>query len=153
MVKDQVKRIGSSVASINNLEEIEAAIQIHLDQIVSSLDDHRKKEDEKIESIKEQNNKLSEKLKTLESESNNLRNQVLESRNRVLIDPLTQLPNRLAYDEKLKQEYARWKCYNNTILIMVWDIDLFKLVNDKYGHQAGDEVLKGGSIYTAEQSA
>ena len=58
------------------------------------------------------------------------------------MDPLTQLPNRLAYDQRSQQEYARWKRYNNTLLIMVWDIDLFKQVNDTYGHQAGDKVLK-----------
>ncbi len=142
VVKEQVKGIGHSVASIKNLEEIESVIQIHLDQIVSNLDIHRSKEDERVTRIKTQNSQLTEKLKNLESESEKLREEVLKSRSKELIDSLTQLPNRLAYDEKLKQEYARWKRYNNTLLIMVWDIDLFKSVNDNYGHQAGDEVLK-----------
>ncbi|MBE9526135.1 MAG: GGDEF domain-containing protein [Proteobacteria bacterium] len=143
VVKEQVKGIGHSVASIKNLEEIESVIQIHLDQIISHLDIHRNKEDERVTRIEKQNSQLSEKLKYLESESENLREEVLNSHNNALIDPLTQLPNRLAYDEKLKQEYARWKRYNNTLLIMVWDIDLFKSVNDNYGHRTGDEVLKG----------
>ena len=146
VVKEQVKGIGHSVASIKNLEEIESAIQIHLDQIVSNLDIHRSKEDERVTRIEEKNSQLSEKLKSLESESEKLREEVLKSHNKALIDPLTQLPNRLAYDEKLKQEYARWKRYNNTLLIIVWDIDFFKSVNDNYGHQAGDEVLKGVAI-------
>jgi len=141
-VKEQVKGIGKSFASSNTLEEIESTIQVYLDQIVSHLDNHRSKEDDRVSRVKAQNKQLSDKLKTLESESNRLKEEVLVSQNKALIDPLTQLPNRLAYDQALKQEYARWKRYNNTLLIMVWDIDLFKSVNDNYGHQAGDDVLK-----------
>ncbi|MCU7835040.1 MAG: GGDEF domain-containing protein [gamma proteobacterium symbiont of Taylorina sp.] len=142
VVKEQVKSIGHSVASVKNLEDLESTIQVYLDQIVSHLDNHRMKEDERVTRVEAQNSQLSEKLKNLELESDRLREDVLESQNRALIDPLTQLPNRLAYDQRLKQEYARWKRYNNTLLIMVWDIDLFKSVNDNYGHQAGDEALK-----------
>ena len=142
VVKEQVKGIGDSVASSKSLEEIEATIQGNLDHIVFHLNTHRGKEAQRITQIEEKNNQLSEKLKNLEAEGIILREQVLLSYNKAMIDPLTQLPNRLAYDEKLKQEYARWKRYNNILLLMVWDIDLFKSVNDNYGHQTGDEVLK-----------
>lgn len=141
-VKDQVREIGDSVALINKLDEVESAVQTHLDQIVAHIDLHRTQEDERVARIEAQNNELSEQLKQLESESGQLRRQVVDSQNRALVDPLTQLPNRLAYDQRLKQEYARWKRYNSTLLIMVWDIDFFKQVNDTYGHQAGDKVLK-----------
>ena len=141
-VKERVKEIGDSVASINNLEEMEAAITNHLDTIIKHINLHREQEDERVARIEEQNNQLSEKLKQLESESTQLRQQVIESQNKALIDPLTQLPNRMAYDQRMNQEYARWKRYHSTLLIMVWDIDFFKQVNDTYGHQAGDKVLK-----------
>lgn len=141
-VKEQVKEIGDSVTSINNLEEMEFGIQTHLDQIVGHIDLHRVKENEWIARIEAQNNQLSGQIKQLESESNLLRQQVVDSQNKALIDPLTKIANRMAYDQRLKQEYARWKRYNSILLIMVWDIDFFKQVNDSYGHQAGDKVLK-----------
>jgi diguanylate cyclase (GGDEF)-like protein len=57
-------------------------------------------------------------------------------------DHLTELPNRHALDTILKQEYSQMKrkSYHSSIAIL--DIDFFKLVNDKYGHNIGDEVLK-----------
>ena len=54
-------------------------------------------------------------------------------------DPLTRLPNRRAILEGL-EEIDRDK--DDTITIAIGDIDHFKLVNDTYGHDAGDEVLK-----------
>lgn len=141
-LKEQVKDIGHTVSAINNIEEMEEAVQSHLDKILSHINSHRSEEDERVLRIEKQNQQLSEQLKQLEGESSKLRQQVIDSQNKALIDPLTQLPNRLAYDERLVQEFARWKRYNSTLLIMVWDIDFFKKVNDSYGHQAGDKVLK-----------
>jgi diguanylate cyclase len=141
-VKEQVKDIGHTVSSINNIEEMEEAVQSHLNKILSHINSHRSEEDERVLRVEQQNQQLSEQLKQLEGESSKLRQQVIDSQNKALIDPLTQLPNRLAYDERLVQEFARWKRYNSTLLIMVWDIDFFKKVNDSYGHQAGDKVLK-----------
>ena len=141
-VKDQVKGIGDSVTGLSTLEEVENAVQSHLDKIITHLDQHRAEEDIRVARIKEQNEVLSSRLKKLESQSSELRKQVLESQNKALIDSLTELPNRMAYDQRMQQEYARWKRYHNTLLIMVWDIDYFKQVNDRYGHQAGDKVLK-----------
>ncbi|MCU7938369.1 MAG: diguanylate cyclase [gamma proteobacterium symbiont of Bathyaustriella thionipta] len=141
-VKEQVKDIGHTVSSINNIEEMEQAVQLHLDKILSHINSHRSEEDERVARVEKQNQELSAQLKQLEGESSKLRQQVITSQNKALIDPLTQLPNRMAYDERLRQEFARWKRYNSTLLIMVWDIDFFKQVNDNYGHQAGDKVLK-----------
>lgn len=141
-VMEQVKGIGDSVLSINNIDDMEQAVQLHLDKIISHIDLHRDKESARVAQVEEKNNQLSTQLKLLESESGKLRQQVVESRNKALIDQLTQLPNRMAYDERIKQEYARWKRYHPTLIIMVWDIDYFKKVNDTYGHQAGDKVLK-----------
>ncbi len=142
VVKDQVKGIGDSVTGLSTLKEVEHAVQSHLDKIMTHLDQHRAEENVRVARIKEQNEALSRRLKKLESQSSELRKQVLESQNKALQDPLTQLPNRMAYDQRMQQEYARWKRYHNTLLIMVWDIDFFKQVNDQYGHQAGDKVLK-----------
>lgn len=141
-VKNQVKEIGDSVASVNNLEEVEQSVQTHLDQIIDHINLHRSQEDSRVARIEAHNKQLLEQLQQLESESSELRKQVIDSQNKAMLDPLTQLPNRLAYDQRLSQEYARWKRYNSILLIMVWDIDFFKQVNDTYGHQAGDKVLK-----------
>lgn len=59
-----------------------------------------------------------------------------------LHDALTGLYNRGSFDKKLEEELKRSQRYNRNISLMMIDIDFFKKVNDTYGHQTGDEVLK-----------
>ncbi|RBW69678.1 sensor domain-containing diguanylate cyclase [Bacillus taeanensis] len=53
-------------------------------------------------------------------------------------DPLTELPNR----RKLNETMESWRSEGIVFSIIAFDIDRFKLVNDTYGHQEGDKVLK-----------
>ncbi len=57
-------------------------------------------------------------------------------------DVLTGLPNRRNFDVVLLQETARSARYGSLLCLALADIDLFKIVNDTFGHQAGDAVLK-----------
>ncbi len=63
-------------------------------------------------------------------------------RDKALIDPLTELGNRRAFDDRLNLEWSRAMRYNLNLSMILADIDMFKKVNDEYGHQAGDEVLR-----------
>jgi len=58
-----------------------------------------------------------------------------------ITDPLTGLLNRRKFEASLDQEAARARRYGAMSLLMI-DVDLFKRVNDTYGHQTGDEILK-----------
>lgn len=57
-------------------------------------------------------------------------------------DPLTQLPNRRALDDRLADEVARAARYPAPLSVLMLDVDHFKGFNDTFGHPAGDEVLK-----------
>ncbi len=59
-----------------------------------------------------------------------------------ITDPLTQLPNRRCVEEEFKKEIERSKRYSRPLSIMVLDLDNFKIINDTFGHQYGDEILK-----------
>jgi|GEM_PF-482806 len=58
------------------------------------------------------------------------------------IDELTQLFNRRAFFERGREEVVRHRRFNKPLTILLSDIDFFKKVNDTYGHQQGDWVLK-----------
>lgn len=63
-------------------------------------------------------------------------------------DPLSGLLNRRGMQEKLQQEFDRSQRYKNNLTVMMCDIDHFKIVNDQYGHDKGDEIIKGlGEIF------
>jgi diguanylate cyclase (GGDEF)-like protein len=57
-------------------------------------------------------------------------------------DMLTDLPNRLLFNDRVKQTLEISKRYNQRFALMFLDLDDFKKVNDNYGHKAGDTVLK-----------
>ena len=57
-------------------------------------------------------------------------------------DPLTGALNRRAFFEAAKIEQARCRRTKETLALLLFDIDHFKLVNDTYGHEAGDLVLQ-----------
>lgn len=58
------------------------------------------------------------------------------------LDTLTGMLNRRAFLERAYEEIERSKRYNIALSVIMLDIDFFKKVNDKYGHNTGDEVLR-----------
>jgi diguanylate cyclase (GGDEF)-like protein/hemerythrin-like metal-binding protein len=58
------------------------------------------------------------------------------------VDALTQLPNRLATNERLRTEFLSMKRSRNVYAVLMMDVDFFKQVNDMHGHAVGDQVLQ-----------
>ena len=57
-------------------------------------------------------------------------------------DVLTQLPNRYLFADCFDQAFSPWKRHGVSFAVMVIDLDHFKEINDKYGHELGDQVLR-----------
>jgi len=57
-------------------------------------------------------------------------------------DSLTGLPNRVLFDDRLKQTMSTAKRYSRGFSLMYLDLDNFKQINDRYGHPTGDLVLR-----------
>ena len=64
-----------------------------------------------------------------------------ELRRQANTDPLTGLANRRAFFEDASREILRSKRYLNPMSLVIFDLDNFKTVNDRFGHQVGDQVL------------
>lgn len=141
-VQVQVQGIEDSVRWAQNLDHLKQTVQERVDTIRRHMEVFRSNEDERIERAEAEVRKLNARLRNLEEESAALRERIRDERNQALLDPLTEVPNRLAYNERIAQEYARWKRYRSPLVFTVWDVDNFKRINDTYGHQAGDKVLK-----------
>ncbi len=57
-------------------------------------------------------------------------------------DPLTGIANRLVFNKKLTEEVTRANRYQNPLCLAVFDMDHFKSINDEFGHDTGDHVLR-----------
>ena len=57
-------------------------------------------------------------------------------------DALTDLFNRRYFIERLDEEFDRVSRHGSSMSVLIYDLDLFKRINDTYGHDAGDKVLK-----------
>ena len=66
-----------------------------------------------------------------------------ELEDRAYRDGLTQIYNRRYFEEEFDREIARYQREKRPLSIFMLDIDKFKNINDNYGHQLGDEILKG----------
>jgi diguanylate cyclase (GGDEF)-like protein len=68
------------------------------------------------------------------------------------MDELTGLPNHRHFQESLAGELERLRRFRRSLALIMIDIDAFKAVNDTYGHQQGDEVLRGVAAVLREGS-
>jgi diguanylate cyclase (GGDEF)-like protein len=80
-------------------------------------------------------NDLVEQHSLLELETSTLRSQVLT-------DSLTELLNRRAFDQHLEHAVNQWERHRRAFVLILGDLDYFKLINDRFGHLVGDQVLK-----------
>lgn len=73
---------------------------------------------------------------------NSLQRSLAEIHELSIRDPLTGAFNRGYFDQQLEHEIQRAYRYQRSLSLILCDLDHFKLINDTYGHQAGDKVLK-----------
>ncbi len=141
-VQAEVSGIRSSAAGAADLITLRAMIEQRLSTITEHVTEHVANERQRAEQERQRAEALAQRLKTMEQETDSLRDRVRQESQRALIDPLTGIPNRLAWNERVGQEAARFRRYGTPLSVLVWDIDRFKQINDTYGHLAGDNVLK-----------
>jgi diguanylate cyclase (GGDEF)-like protein len=68
-----------------------------------------------------------------------------------LVDPLTGLANRRAFDRRLAEEWTRSKRYERPLGLVMLDLDGFKQVNDTRGHKEGDRILRQAASLIADR--
>ncbi len=101
----------------------------------------KKKILEKTRSVKQGFATVQNQLIKSQKLSEELNKRLKESEARVIIDALTKVLNRAAYDMKISQMVNHFNRLKEPACLGVIDIDNFKSINDKYGHDAGDNAL------------
>ena len=109
-----------------------------LTQMLNFIEDIIKDTNNMAESSKHLNQKLEEATSQIKT----LSKQLEETEKEVLLDALTKLNNRKAFDRKINDLCERFDKNEGFFSVVMLDIDYFKKFNDQYGHQVGDEVLR-----------
>jgi len=120
------------IVHLSNLREIDRTVKLTnsngMDRVFTiNIDDYEKKGEHYVISLTD--------ITELKEKSNLLEYQATH-------DQLTGLYNRQKFNEIFTKEIKREKRYENSLSLIIFDIDNFKNFNDTYGHDVGDEVLK-----------
>ena len=124
-IKSEAFKLGANDYLVKLPDKIEliARIRYHSKAYITQLE-----RDEAFQALEESRAKLAEANRTLQKLSS--------------LDGLTGIANRRSFDETLKKEWNRAIRNEKFIGLIMLDIDFFKLYNDHYGHQGGDDCLK-----------
>ncbi len=141
-VEGQVDEIRSIVKSQHDLGELGHSINQHLSLIVQAMQDFSSDESQREVELNQQLLDMQSRLEEMETLAEAAQDAIEDQRKKSMHDALTGLANRESYQQRLTQEFNRIQRYGGKLSLMVCDVDLFKRINDTYGHLAGDKVLK-----------
>ena len=141
VVSAQVQDIHDDMNAADDLNDLKNKVEKRLTVVSDHIKEYRIIEQERYTNAQQNVEQMQSRLVNLEQESGNLRKLIIEKNKEAMFDVLTKIPNRLAYEKKAVEEIARCNRFATTLSMAVWDVDLFKQVNDNYGHKVGDKVL------------
>jgi len=135
---EEIKIISKDLMSVNTNDNFET-VREKLITITVSLDKEINKFGDEIQKEQGEINLLKKRIETLESK-------LKEVKKEAKTDELTKMLNKRALNEALNKQEQFFRRHNRNYSIIFFDIDHFKNVNDTYGHDAGDIILKSVAL-------
>lgn len=141
-VSVQVRELSVEVEESTDLGTLKLSVGTRLDAITTQVHEFRQLEQRRYTEYQQRADQMSARLAQLEQQACDLRHTLDDERQRARIDALTGIANRAAFDERFGQELARCDRSGSTVSVLLWDLDHFKAINDRFGHRVGDGVLR-----------
>ncbi|UAW98474.1 diguanylate cyclase [Halopseudomonas nanhaiensis] len=141
-IRSQVAELHGDVRQATDLEALKATVESKLDALLLDVDRARSSREHQEEETSSRLRSMIERIQVMEVEAQTFRKHLDEQRQRAMLDNLTGLANRAGLQKRMEEEFDRWHRYGGELLLAVLDVDHFKTINDRFGHLAGDKVLR-----------
>jgi diguanylate cyclase len=141
-VMTQVRELTAEVDSATELSALRAAVTVRLEKVTEQVLQFRIRDEKRLREYAVRADRMRARISDLERETSELNAKLDQEKYGARLDPLTRLANRKSFDERFAEGMLRRSQTDSPISMLLWDLDNFKLINDTYGHRAGDRVLQ-----------
>ncbi len=154
-VMSHVRELNDEVSGATELGLLQSVVSARLETVAKQVCDFRAREESRLKEYSGRAEHMRARIADLEREAQDLHSKLDLEKHGARLDPLTGVANRKSFDERFAQEIARRAQGGAPLVMLLWDIDSFKAINDSYGHRAGDRVLQSvaGCFTTALRSS
>lgn len=140
--EDGIKKLDQSVDNSDNFDDLKKSLNHIVTALQSKIIEEVEAEENETKQLENKISGMSNKIKLLEDHAKDLEKTIRQKHMEAITDPLTGLYNRAAYVQALEKAWMQWQDSKIPSTMLLWDIDHFKLINDRHGHAAGDKVLQ-----------
>ncbi len=141
-VMSHVRELTDEVSAATELGVLQSVVSARLETVARQVSDFRAREQVRLMEYNGRAEHMRTRIANLEREAQELHSKLDMEKHGARLDPLTGVANRKSFDERFAQEIARRAQGGAPAGLLLWDIDNFKVINDSYGHRAGDRVLQ-----------
>jgi len=141
-VMSHVRELTDEVSGATELGLLQSVVSARLESVAKQVCDFRAREQTRLAEYSGRAEHMRSRIADLEREAQDLHSKLDLEKHDARLDPLTGIANRRSFDERFSQEMQRRAQGGAPLVMLLWDIDSFKTINDKYGHRAGDRVLQ-----------
>ncbi|MGA1862633.1 diguanylate cyclase [Deferribacter thermophilus] len=138
----QLEKIEKETKLENDLENLKKKLLEKLSDIKKNLKETQSHRKHQLKKLENDVNKVKEEINKYKMQIQQLQETIKQFKKEAIIDTLTSIYNRNFLEKVLPEEFEKFKRYNQALSVIMLDIDDFKKVNDNFGHQVGDNVLR-----------
>ena len=141
-VMSQVRALSDEVGSASELGVLQALVNARLERVAEHVSNFRAREAVRLLEVNGSAERMRSRIADLEREATELHSKLDSEKQSARVDALTGIANRKSFEERIAQDIARKPGAEPRVVMLLWDLDNFKVINDSYGHRAGDIVLR-----------
>ena len=141
-LQDMLGEIDANIDQESDIESLKDKAHQQINRIRTELSDKHEADKHDQERLMSLLVDMQDQLNSLQKQAQNYKKRLVEQKASLYTDPLTKVPNRLAYNERASKAMEFAKQQKEPLALAVIDVDHFKNINDKYGHAAGDRTLQ-----------